>query len=88
VLAEVQGSTREGLVALRDLLARTLEDAELKEVAALAGRLESVLLRLEAMPAAKGLSPLDEIAAKRSKRRPAAGVDSAAKGRVGGKRSG
>ena len=88
MLAEAQGSTREGLVALRDLLARTLEDAEPKDVASLAGRLESVLLRLEAMPAAKGLSPLDEIAAKRSKRRPAAGVGVAAKGRVGGKRSG
>jgi hypothetical protein len=88
VLAEVQGSTRDGLVALRDLLARSLESAETKEVAALAGRLESVLLRLEAMPVAKGLSPLDEIAAKRSKRRPAAGAGVPVKGRVGGKRSG
>lgn len=69
MLAEVQKSNRDGLTALRDLLARTLEDAEPKDVASLAGRLQSVLAALDALPLAKGINPLDEIAAKRSKRR-------------------
>ena len=69
MLTEVQKSNRDGLTALRDLLARTLEDAEPKDVASLAGRLQSVLAALDSLPAAKGINPLDEIAAKRTKRR-------------------
>lgn len=68
MLAEVQGSTRAGLVALRDLLARTLESADEKNVASLAGRLESVMARLDSMRVAKG-DEVDEITARRNDRR-------------------
>lgn len=75
LLDAVRKSSRDGLVALRDTLAATIEVAEPKEVAPLARQLQSVIAALDAIPAATEASPLDEIAAKRARRTGAAEGD-------------
>jgi hypothetical protein len=86
---EVKKSSSEGLVALRDTLAATIEVAEPKEIAGLARQLQAVIAALDALPKPTEASPLDEIAAKRARRTGAPASDvQPAEGRKRGKRSG
>lgn len=59
-----------GLIALRDLLAREIEDCESKrDLASLSLRLVDVLEQLDELHRPdEGVSPLDEIAARRRAR--------------------
>ncbi len=84
----VKVSTRDGLVALRDVLAVTITQADPKEVAALARQLQAVLAAIDGLPAAEGANPVDDLKARRAKRRGASGGDVAAKGQQRRKRSG
>jgi hypothetical protein len=59
------------LIAIRDTLAVQLAGAEGKDAAPLARELRAVLLELRRLGAGKQESALDEIAARRSKRRAA-----------------
>lgn len=72
----VKKSTREGLVALRDVLAETITQAEPRETAALARQLQAVMAALDALPVAEKVNPVDDLKARRAKRRgaPADGV--------------
>jgi hypothetical protein len=68
-------SDRDGLVALRDLLASSLVEADVPLRAALARELRATLSDLRALDAAAPSdrrSVLDEIAARRAARRPGA----------------
>jgi hypothetical protein len=60
------------LAALRDLLAESLIDASPRDRASLARQLTAVLAELEAAPTQEA-SPVDDLAARRSSRRKAAG---------------
>jgi hypothetical protein len=71
--AAVKKGRLPGLEALRDHLARQLEDAEPRECAAIARQLASVLAQLEAMAPPKK-SRADELAKRRAARRAAAKV--------------
>lgn len=66
VIAE--GDRRAGLVALRDRLARELEDAD-RDVASLARQLQSVLREIDELPSLQQESTLDDLANRRSARR-------------------
>ena len=66
------GIRRASLEALRDTLARTIEDAEPGQVAALARQLALVLKEIDELPAAKGASSLDQLASRRAARSPRA----------------
>ena len=66
------GVRRASLEALRDTLARTIEDAEPGQVAALARQLALVLKEIDELPAAKGASSLDQLASRRAARSPRA----------------
>lgn len=63
-----EGNHRASLEALRDLLATNLTQAEPREVAALARQLSLVLKELDELPAEKGRSTLDDLAARRRNR--------------------
>lgn len=63
------GDRRRALRALRDVLARTIEDAEPREVAALSRQLALVLKELDELPAAKGASSFDDLASRRAARK-------------------
>lgn len=61
------GDTGATLRALRDLLAGWIESCESgRDVAALSARLADVLERIEALPAAKEGTALDELARRRA----------------------
>jgi len=66
------GVRRDSLEALRDLLARTIEDAEPGQVAALSRQLALVLKEIDELPMAKGASSLDQLASRRAARKPRA----------------
>ena len=72
VAASATGDRRAALEALRDLVARNIAEAEPQHVAALARQLQSVLSELEALPAARKVTKVDELAAKRKNARRAA----------------
>ena len=61
---------RASLVALRDFLARQLDQCEsLRDVASLSARLSAVLADIEALPNKAEVSAADEIAQRRASRR-------------------
>ena len=62
---------RTALVAMRNILAEHLLVAEPNVSAQIAARLQSVLAALAALPAAKEMSAVDELRAKRDRRRKA-----------------
>lgn len=62
------GDHRASLEALRDHLASALEMADVDKKAPLAKQLADVLRDLSTMPAAKGRSSLDDLAARRRDR--------------------
>lgn len=62
---------RTALVAMRNILAEHLLAAEPNVSAQIAARLQSVLAALAALPAAKEMSTVDELRAKRDRRRKA-----------------
>jgi hypothetical protein len=66
------GDRRAVLVALRDKLAADVDDAAVQYVAALARQLQSVLSELDSLPDAEAVSLVDDLKAKRAKRRAAA----------------
>jgi len=66
--AVATGDRRQGLEALRGVLARSIEDAEPREVAALARQLALVLKELDELPAEKGASTFDDLASRRRDR--------------------
>ena len=66
------GERRASLESLRGVLARTIEDAEPGQVAALARQLALVLKEIDELPAAKGASSLDQLASRRAARKPRA----------------
>ena len=68
--AEVgSGDRRRGLEALRDVLARTITEAEPGQVAALAGRLAAVMAELDQFPSSvAGASAQDQLKERRAKR--------------------
>lgn len=68
----VAGVRRSSLTALRDVLARTIEDAEPGQVAALSRQLALVLKEIDELPAAKGSTSLDQLASRRAARKPRA----------------
>lgn len=67
-----EGVRRASLEALRDVLARNIEDAEPGQVAALARQLALVLKEIDELPAPKGASSLDQLASRRAARSPRA----------------
>lgn len=62
---------REALSALRDLLVARISDAVPGETAALAKQLADVILKIDSLPSVEK-SELDDLEAKRAKRRSAA----------------
>jgi hypothetical protein len=66
------GNEIQALTAIRALLAERLADAEGAPVAAISKELRAVLMELRRLGATTQESPLDEIAARRAKRRGAA----------------
>ena len=70
--AVATGSRRRGLEALRRSLAAHIEVAETGQVAALARQLALVLKELDELPAEKGRSTFDDLAARRRDRKPKA----------------
>lgn len=62
------GSRRAALVAIRDRVAAELEEAAGRDVAALSRELRAALAELDSLPAERGESDVDQLAAKRSKR--------------------
>lgn len=66
--AAASGDRRAALEAMRDKLARDMDDAPAAVVAQIAGRLQAVLADLEALPPAKQRSQLDELAKRRKER--------------------
>lgn len=75
------GDIREQLTSLRDLLADRLAEAEPRESAPLARQLVDVLARIAALPGEEK-STLDDLTARRAKRR--ASVQEQAAGKVVG----
>jgi len=70
------GDLRRSLVALRDVLAVTLTEAEPRERAPLARQLTVVLERIAAIPEAEEESLTDELRRRREARRRGAGAAS------------
>ena len=62
----VKVDRRQGLVALRDELATSIEAAKPSEVAALAKQLRDTLLELDRLAPSMEGDPLDDLAARRS----------------------
>jgi hypothetical protein len=71
---------REGLVALRDVLAASVGLADPDRRAPLAKQLSEVMRELDSLPNAEVVSRVDELKAKRAKRRPAAKDSASAAG--------
>jgi hypothetical protein len=72
------GDRRKTLEAMRDKLAADMDIAPAAVVAQIAGRLSAILVELDELGAAKKVSTLDELEAKRADRFAAAGVPDAA----------
>lgn len=68
VAEAVKLGRREGLVAMRDKLARDMDEASPAVVAQIAGRLQVVLVELEVLAQARE-ETLDDVLAKRRKAR-------------------
>jgi hypothetical protein len=62
---------RKGLEALRDVLTKRLAEAGNRDTAPIAGQLRAVLKELAALPAVTEASAVDDLAAKRARRRAA-----------------
>lgn len=71
--AAAGGSRRTALLALRDSLAASVDAVEDRYKAALAKQLADVLRELDSLPAAKETTPVDDLNARRTARRKAAG---------------
>lgn len=64
------GDMRDSLIAVRDLLARSLEQCDsMRDLAALSRQLTSVMTQLDALPDATEVSRADDLKAKRDARR-------------------
>lgn len=72
------GDRRRTLEALRDRLARDLDEAPATVSAQLASQLRETLRELDALPIAEEASAVDEIAARRKARRATSSTDGAA----------
>ena len=83
------GDRRKTLEAMRDKLARDMDDAPPAVVAQIAGRLSAVMVELAELGNPEKVSTLDELADKRKNRLSEAGVPDAAgaQGRQRGRRS-
>ena len=66
------GDRRRGLVALRDVLAVSIAEAEPDKRAPLARQLALVLKEIDELPAVRGASSLDQLASRRAARSPRA----------------
>jgi hypothetical protein len=64
---------RTALESIRDRLAQELEVAEGREVAPIARELRLTIAELEGLPGGREESPVDDLAARRQKRRQASG---------------
>lgn len=67
--AVASGDRTKALLALRDELARDIENAPCSAVAPLAKQLRDVLTELETLRPKQGASKVDDLAARRAKRR-------------------
>lgn len=70
---DVTGSRQEALEGLRDRLAGELEAASGRDVASIARELRLTLAEIDGLPVKRGESPVDDLAARRDRRRQAAG---------------
>jgi hypothetical protein len=70
---------RTALAALRDKLAVDIDEAGVQYVAPLVRQLQSVLAEIDRLPNDAEVNPVDELKAKRTKRRSAAANKSRAK---------
>lgn len=66
--AAATGDRRKTLEAMRDKLARDMDDAPAAVVAQIAGRLSAILTELDEMPDTEKRSTLDELVARRQNR--------------------
>ncbi len=66
--AAATDSRRATLVAMRDKLARDMDEAPPAVVAQIAGRLAAVLEEIDGLPDAQKVSPLDELDRRRQDR--------------------
>ena len=66
--AAATGDRRKTLEAMRDKLARDMDDAPAAVVAQIAGRLSAILAELDEMPDTEKRSTLDELVARRQNR--------------------
>jgi hypothetical protein len=66
--AAATGDRRRTLEAMRDKLARDMDDAPAAVVAQIAGRLSAILTELDEMPDTEKRSTLDELVARRQNR--------------------
>lgn len=66
--AAATGSRRATLVAMRDKLARDMDEAPPAVVAQIAGRLAAVLEEIDSLPDTEKVSPLDELDRRRQER--------------------
>lgn len=80
----VAAGRREGLTELRNVLAASFVEAPAGAIAPLAKQLADVMRELDSLPNIEAVNPIDELKAKRSRRR-AASTDSAP-AKVGDKR--
>jgi hypothetical protein len=65
----VRGDRRAALEAIRDKLAAELDDAEGRDAATVAKELRATLAELESLPGGKEASAVDDLSARRAKRR-------------------
>jgi hypothetical protein len=70
---DVTGSRHEALEGIRDRLAAELEDASGRDVASIARELRLTLAEIDGLPSKREESPVDDLAARRDRRRQAAG---------------
>jgi hypothetical protein len=70
--AMATGDPRTQLVAMRDHLARRLEEAEDRSAAPIAARLADVVERLADLPDSEEVDSVDDLASRRTRRRAAA----------------
>jgi hypothetical protein len=66
--AAATGDRRKTLEAMRDKLARDMDEAPAAVVAQIAGRLSAILTELDEMPDTEKRSTLDELVARRQNR--------------------
>ncbi|MET9876566.1 hypothetical protein ABZZ36_18355 [Actinacidiphila glaucinigra] len=69
VAAVQSGDRRRALEAIRDRLAKELQDAEGRDVAPIANQLRATIAELDALPGGKEVSPVDEFTARLEARR-------------------